>query len=88
MPVQYLLITIVSTLATILTIVLIADSLISFFLSPYHPIRATLDRIVQPMLNPIRRFVPNMGMFDFSPLVLLILIQLLANVLISILQGL
>jgi len=27
------------------------------------------------MLRPIRRIVPNVGMFDFSPIILLLLIQ-------------
>jgi YggT family protein len=82
------LIMLVQTLATILTILVIVDIVVSYFLSPFHPIRSTLDRIVQPLLNPIRRVVPMMGMFDFSSLVLLILIQLVSNILISIISGL
>ncbi len=81
-------ITAVQTLATILTIIVIVDIIVSYFLSPYQPIRYTLDRIVQPLLNPIRRVVPMMGMFDFSSLVLLILIQLLSSLLISLLSSL
>ncbi len=81
------LITVIQTLATILTILVIVDVIVSYFLSPYHPIRNTLDRIVQPMLNPIRRVVPMIGMFDFSSLVLLILIQLVATILTNILLG-
>lgn len=82
------LISIVQTLATLLSIALFADILISFILSPYHPIRMTLDRIIQPLLSPIRRFVPPMGMLDFSPWVLLILIQIVSSLLISFLQRL
>ncbi len=81
------LITVIQTLATILTILVIVDVIVSYFLSPYHPIRNMLDRIVQPMLNPIRRVVPMIGMFDFSSLVLLILIQLVATILTNILLG-
>jgi uncharacterized protein YggT (Ycf19 family) len=33
------------------------------------------------MLQPIRRVIPSVGMFDFSPLVLIILIQILASAL-------
>ncbi len=88
MDVPGLLITIIQTLATILTIVLFVDIIISYFLSPYHPIRYTLDRIIQPLLNPIRRVVPSVGMFDFSPFVLLILIQLVASLLTSFLGRL
>lgn len=35
----------------------------------------TLTRLVEPALNPIRRILPQTGMMDFSPLVLLLIIQ-------------
>lgn len=71
-----ILITIVRTISYILTLLVLADILVSYFLSPYHQIRRVLDSIVQPMLAPIRRFMPKTGMLDFSPVVLIILIQL------------
>lgn len=36
-----------------------------------------LDRITEPLYRPIRRLMPDFGGIDFSPLVLLILIQIL-----------
>ena len=48
---------------------------------PYHPLRRALDSIVEPVLAPIRRVLPQTGMFDFSPMVLLIALQLLGSVL-------
>jgi len=57
--------------------------ILQFFLSPYHPVRELLNRLVNPMLDPIRRVLPPTGMLDFSPLVLLILVQLLGRLLIS-----
>ena len=33
-----------------------------------------LDRVTEPMLRPIRRFVPNLGGVDISPIVLWILL--------------
>lgn len=71
-----ILITIVRTISYILTLLVLADIIVSYFLSPYHQIRRVLDSIVQPMLAPIRRFMPKTGMLDFSPVVLIILIQL------------
>ncbi len=70
-----------------LTVLVFADILVSFFLSPFHPIRQALDSIVGPMLAPIRRVLPPTGMFDFSPAVLLILIQLIGSVLIRFLAS-
>ncbi len=70
--------------ARILSIVILADIVISYILDPFHPVRRILDAIVQPMLAPIRRFMPQTGMFDFSPIVLLILVQLIGSALASI----
>jgi YggT family protein len=50
-------------------------------MSPFHPFRMWVNRLVEPMLNPIRRVVPLVGMFDFSPVILLVLIQILGYIL-------
>lgn len=76
---------IIRSFARILTLIVFVDVLLHYFLDPYHPIRRTLDQIVEPMLNPIRRMLPPLGMIDFSPWVLIILIQVVEQVLISIL---
>jgi YggT family protein len=70
----------------ILSIVILADIVISYILDPFHPVRRILDSIVQPLLAPIRRFMPQTGMFDFSPIVLLILVQLIGSALASIIS--
>lgn len=71
-----------------ITLVVLADMLVSFILSPFHPVRRTLDGIVNPMLAPIRRFLPPIGMLDFSPVVLIILIRLIEDVLVRVLLSL
>jgi YggT family protein len=76
----------ISFLFDILSWIVIIDVVLSYFMSPYHPLREALDRIVQPMLNPIRRIIPPVGMLDFSPLVLLILLQVLSNLLIGLVR--
>ncbi len=80
-----LFINIIRTLATVLMIAVIVDIVLSYFLSPYHPIRSALDKIVQPLLTPIRKVVPLLGGIDFSPLILIILIQVVETILIRIL---
>lgn len=62
--------------------VVIASSLLSFFVSPYHPVKEALDRIVAPFLEPIRRMIPSAGGLDFSPLVLVLLVDFLSRILI------
>jgi YggT family protein len=51
----------------------------------YHPVRRFVDSIVEPMLMPIRRVVPLIGMLDISPIVLLILIRIVSNLIINLL---
>jgi YggT family protein len=62
--------------------------ILSYFMNPYHPIRRAIDSVVEPMLAPIRRILPPLGGLDFSPLVLLVLIQILARIIISLLLTL
>jgi YggT family protein len=68
--------------------VVIANALLSFILSPYHPVREALERIVAPFLNPIRRLMGNTGAMDFSPLILILALEFLSRILIGILVSL
>ncbi|MBI3167956.1 MAG: YggT family protein [Chloroflexi bacterium] len=67
--------------------VVIANSLLSFFLSPYHPVREALERIVGPLLNPIRNLMGSTGGLDFSPLVLILALEFLSRILITVLLS-
>jgi YggT family protein len=69
-----------------LTIIIFADIIVSYFLDPFHPVRNALDSIVQPMLAPIKRILPPVGMLDFSPLVLIFIIQIVEKILIGLLR--
>ena len=40
-----------------------------------------LDRLTAPLYRPIRRLLPDFGGIDFSPIVILILIQILKKLL-------
>ena len=72
----------------ILILLIFVSAILSYFMDPYHPLRSTVDRIVEPMLAPIRRIIPAVGMLDFSPLILIILIQVLSNFLVRFLSSL
>ncbi len=75
----------ISWFSQLIVILVLAHVILSYFMSPYHPIRSFVDRLVEPLLAPIRRVVPLVGMFDFSPIILIILVQLIARVVISLL---
>jgi YggT family protein len=83
-----ILILFINAISQLLVLLVIVSVILSYFMDPYHPVRRAIDGVVEPMLAPIRRIVPNIGMLDFSPLVLIILIQLLSNILIRLLSTL
>jgi YggT family protein len=78
-------ISMVHLLSSLITWGVIIHVVLGYFLSPYHPAREFTSRIFEPMLAPIRRLLPQTGMLDFSPLVLIILVQLLEWLIISVL---
>ncbi len=83
-----LLIDVIRLLGRVLSILVIAYVILGYFLPPYHSIRVYLARIVEPLLLPIRRVVPPIQMIDFSPLILIILIQVIEFILVSLILTL
>ncbi len=73
----------INVLANIYVWIVIASILLSYFMDPYHPVRQGVDNLVRPLLDLIRKVVPPVGMLDFSPLVLIILIQVVSRLLVS-----
>jgi YggT family protein len=73
------LIQIIQFIFQLISIVIIVDVLLSFFMSPFHPVRSFLDRIVDPLLYPIRKVVPPIMNMDFSPGSYIIFRQLLES---------
>lgn len=43
-----------------------------------------INRLLDPVLRPIRNLMPNTGTIDFSPLVLILLLQILTRILMGI----
>jgi YggT family protein len=78
----------INLLADLIVLLVIVEVALSYFLSPYHPVRHALERIVEPLLVPIRRVVPLVGMFDLSPLVLIILVEVISYALVNFLYTL
>ena len=77
----------IGLLANLLIILIFVWVIVSWILAPYHPIREALDRIVEPMLAPIRRVIPSIGMLDLSPMILMILIELVSRILQNVLYS-
>jgi YggT family protein len=73
--------TFINMLAQMLSLLVIVYMLSTWIFPPFHAFRQTLSSIVEPMIAPIRRLVPPVGMFDFSPFIFLVLVQVLATIL-------
>ena len=82
------LIVLINLLTQVITLLVLAQAIMSFFVSPFHPVRQSLDRLLDPLYAPIRRILPQTGMIDFSPLVVIILVQIVSRLLISVLTSL
>ena len=78
----------INAIAQLLVLLVIVSVILTYFMDPYHPIRRSIDSVVEPMLAPIRRVVPLVGMIDFSPFILILLIQLVRSLLVSFLLSL
>ena len=76
---------IIQAITQVLYILILVKVVLSYFMDPYHPIRQTVDRLLDPLLRPIQQVLPTMGGFDFSPLVLLLVIELLSRLILSVL---
>ena len=66
---------------TALQIAIFGRILLSWFSSPQesasNSITKFLVEITDPILKPIKRVVPTLGMLDFSPMIALILLNLI-----------
>jgi YggT family protein len=64
----------------LLSLAIFLRAILSWFsLDPRNPLIQVLDQITEPILSPLRRVVPRIGMIDITPLVAIILLQFLAQ---------
>ncbi|HEX4801831.1 MAG TPA: YggT family protein [Sphingomicrobium sp.] len=84
------LVQIADLLLTILTWIIIVQVILSWLLAfnvlnvhsgGVRNFIVALDRLTAPLYRPIRRMLPDFGGIDFSPLVILILIQVIKKLL-------
>ena len=70
-----------SILSTVLYFAILARVLTSWIqiapTNPFFPVIRLIYGITEPILGPIRRVLPRTGVFDFSPIVALLLVHLL-----------
>jgi len=75
----------VNALFTILFWAIIGRALLSWFPlrpgNPFYPLALILHQITEPILGPMRRIIPTIGMIDISPIIALLLLQFIQTVL-------
>jgi YggT family protein len=81
-----ILISIINLIYTVLLILFIAQMILSFArVSPYDPTWGPIIRFIhlvtEPILQPIRRYIPPMGGLDISPIIVLLGLSLLRRLL-------
>ena len=65
-------------------IILVLRAVFSWF--PYSPdssfngVRKAIELVTEPLIRPLRRIIPPVGMFDISFLVALILVEVIVDV--------
>ena len=74
---------------TLFTVTIIIEVVLSW-LTPqgsYNPMTELLVRLNAPLLNPVRRILPDMGGIDLSPLIVIIGLQVLQMLVLPLLTG-
>ncbi len=96
MQALYIIYEIISMLTNVLVMLIIIQFVIGLlfafnvvnssneFLSSFYN---AINRLLEPVLRPIRNILPSTGTIDFSPLVLIILLNIILIVLGSLLRG-
>ena len=67
---------------TLYSLAFIARAFLSWFnVSYYHPVARFLIQITEPLLAPLRRYMPPRGGMDFTPMVALLILWLVERLL-------
>ena len=74
----------VSFILVLFNLLIIAQVLMSWVqLDPYHPVAQFIFQATEPFLKPVRDLLPPAAGLDFSPLIVLIVVQILGRILIE-----
>jgi YggT family protein len=85
---QLFLYNVIGFIEVALTVLIIARIAVSWIgLSPWHPVVRWLRVIVDPILAPFRRILPTFSGLDFSPILALVVINIVAQLLQTLVLG-
>ncbi|MGE5618651.1 MAG: YggT family protein [Sphingomonadaceae bacterium] len=74
----------VDLLFNILIFAIVGRALLSWFnVGPGNPIGRILYEITEPILGPMRRVIPMIGMLDISPIVAILLLSFMQSLILQ-----
>lgn len=74
----------IDLLFNILIFAIVGRALLSWFnVGPGNPIGRFLYEITEPILAPLRRVIPMIGMLDITPIVAILLLSFMQNLLLQ-----
>jgi len=72
----------IQLLINVWTVLIIIRAILTWFpISPYNPAVSVLNQLTEPILAPLRRIIPRIGMIDITPLVAIIILQIISQLL-------
>lgn len=84
-----ILINIIVVAANLISLLILARVLLSWVqVDRYHPVVKFLYDVTEPILAPVRNLMPQVGMMDFSPIIVFFLIQVIEQVLVYVISSL
>ena len=77
-----MIIQIVNATILVLTIAIILRAILTWFpnIDPRNPAVEFLVTITEPILKPIRSVMPRLGMLDLTPMIAIILLQVIGSI--------
>jgi YggT family protein len=80
--VAVVLLQLVNWIFTLYSFAIIARALLSWLrISYYHPVARFLIQITEPLLTPLRRYIPPVSGLDITPMVALLILWLVERLL-------
>lgn len=82
--------TLVDLLFTLYTFLIIGRVFLSWtgMIDPYHPVAQWIYRLTEPLLRPIRDMMPQTGMYDWSPMIAIIIVFIVRQIVVRFLYSL
>lgn len=76
----------INVIVSVLSILIVLDTLLSYLFLEENMVRKVIRRILDPIYRPIRHFIPPLAGVDFTPLIAIILLQIVDAILIGLLS--